>query len=53
MTIVDIERMYVIMCLIGICIIYCYDKIKYHKGKKKYKVILDELVKLIRVEEEE
>lgn len=29
------------------------NEIKYYKGKKKYKVVLEELNKLIRIEEEE
>ena len=38
-----------LLMLIG----FIVDEIRYYKKRKKYKVILDELSKLIRVEEEE
>jgi len=42
-----------VIYLLMVIRVFIVDEIKYYKRKKKYKVILEELGKLIKVEEEE
>lgn len=42
-----------VIYLLMVIRVFIVDEIKYYKRKKKYKVVLEELGKLIKVEEEE